>query len=360
MKKMKKTICLILCFCIGISLAACETPKEEKKGNKIKSIRIGISVYDYYDTFISELMDAFDIYVKSMETNKGITISVDLENAAASQSVQNAQVEDFISNGCDVICVNLVDRTDPTMIIDKAKSANIPVVFFNRELVEEDLERWNKLYYVGAVALESGIMEGKLVVDACKKEWNQIDKNGDGTLQYVMLEGEAGHQDSIVRTEYSVNTVAEAGYDVEKLAYAIANWNRAQAQTKTAQWIEQLGERIEVIFSNNDDMALGAVDAYKSADIAYDKFPVIVGIDGTKAGMEAVKEGTMKGTVLNDENGQAKAMVELCYSLVTGEKLIDNIHLEDGKYIRLPHKMVTQENLEELQKNETHNPNSIG
>lgn len=311
-------------------------------------MKIGISVYDHYDTFIAELMESFDSYVKSLEAKTGITISIDIENAASSQSTQNSQVEDFISNGCDVICVNLVDRTDPTMIIDKAKSADIPVIFFNRELVEEDLERWDKLYYVGAMTLESGIMEGQLVVDACEKNFSEVDKNGDGILQYVILEGEAGHQDAIVRTEYSVNTVTQAGYNVEKLGYAIANWNRAQAQTKTVQWMEQYGDKIEVVFSNNDDMALGAIDAYKANGIKIGDFPMIVGIDGTMVGLDAVKEGSLSGTVLNDRSGQARAMAELSLSLVTGGELPNDLMLDEGRYIRMPHQMVTCSNLQDI------------
>ncbi len=348
MRQYKRILCLVLCICISFSLSGCGLNSEIKKDNTIKSMKIGVTVYDHYDTFILELMDSFDGYVKDLETKLGITISVDVENAASSQSVQNSQVDDFISNGCDVICVNLVDRTDPTMIIDKAKSANIPVIFFNRELVEEDLERWDQLYYVGAVALESGIMEGQLVVDACDNDFGSIDKNGDGILQYVMLEGEAGHQDAIVRTEYSVNTVTEAGYDVEKLGYAIANWNRAQAQTKTVQWVEQFGNEIEVVFSNNDDMALGAIDAFKAAGIKITDFPVIVGIDGTSVGLDAVREGSLKGTVLNDQDGQARAMAELCVSLVNGDELPSDIVLDEGRYIKLPHQMVTLSNLQDI------------
>ena len=94
----------------------------------------------------------------------------------------------MITEGCDVICVNLVDRTDPTAIIDLAEKNNIPVIFFNRELVEEDLERWTRLYYVGAQAFESGIMQGELAAEAFLTD-QSLDKNGDGIFQYVVLEG---------------------------------------------------------------------------------------------------------------------------------------------------------------------------
>ena len=219
----------------------------------------------------------------------------------------------------------------------------MPVIFFNRELVEEDLERWDQLYYVGAKAFESGIMQGEIATDVFRSNPG-ADKNGDGVFQYVVLEGEAGHQDAIVRTEYSVSTIIEAGVEMEKLSYAIANWNRAQAQTKMAQMLGEFGAKIELVLANNDDMALGAVDALKTADIPQAQWPVIVGIDGTDVGLEAVKNGELAGTVYNDKEGQAMAMLNLAYELSVGGSLAQ-LELENGKYIRLPYAKVGVENM---------------
>lgn len=329
------TLCIFMVLCVGCG--------REWKEQEIESIRIGVTVYDQYDTFVSQLMESFKIYAREKTGETGIAINIDVYNASASQSTQNAQVEEMLENGCDVICVNLVDRTDPTSIIDMAENDNVPVIFFNRELVAEDLERWNRLYYVGAKAFESGIMEGEIAADAFKKD-PEVDKNGDGIFQYVILEGEAGHQDSIVRTEYSVSIITDNGIEVEKLGYAIANWNRAQAQTKTAQMLNEYGEQIELILANNDDMALGAIDALKSAEIDPLDWPVIVGIDGTDVGLEAVKNGEMEGTVYNDKEGQARGMLDLAYTLAT-EGDTSALDLEDGKYIRLPYQKILSEDV---------------
>lgn len=133
-------------------------------------------------------MTAFNAYAMQKQENTGITINVEIYNASGSQSTQNEQVESMIEDGCDVVCVNLVDRTDPTAIIDEAEKNSVPVIFFNRELVEEDLKRWDKLYYVGAEAFESGIMEGELAAEAFHEQ-AELDKNQDGIFQYVVLEG---------------------------------------------------------------------------------------------------------------------------------------------------------------------------
>lgn len=339
--KIKKIFAEICIWCTFAALCAgCGRGQEEQES---EGIRIGVTVYDQYDTFVSQLMDSFKGYAREKTGETGIAINVDVYNASASQSTQNEQVEEMLEDGCDVICVNLVDRTDPTTIIDMAENENVPVIFFNRELVEEDLERWNQLYYVGAKAFESGIMEGQIAAETFKKD-SSVDKNNDGVFQYVILEGEAGHQDSIVRTEYSVSTITESGIEVEKLGYAIANWNRAQAQTKTAQMLNEYGRKIELILSNNDDMALGAIDALKAAEIDPEDWPVIVGIDGTDVGLEAVRNGEMAGTVYNDKEGQARGMLDLAYALATDQD-VSALNLENGKYIRLPYQKILAEDV---------------
>lgn len=294
------------------------------------------------------MMTKFTEYAEDKEEATGVAINVELMDASQSQLTQNEQVKSLIDKGCDVICVNLVDRTEPTTITDLAESKQVPIIFFNRELVAEDLERWSELYYVGADALQSGVLEGELAANAFKTN-AKMDKNGDGICQYVVLEGEAGHQDSIVRTEYSVNTLIENGVEAEKLGYAMANWNRAQAQTKTAALLTQFDGKIELIIANNDDMALGAIDALRDSQIPREDWPGVVGIDGTDAGLLAVENGEMLGTVYNDKEGQAREMLNLAFAIATnGDK--DSIPLIDGKYVRTPYHKVTQENVEDYKK----------
>ena len=339
--------CLVLAGTLGlvaVTAGGCKGNEEEA----VKNIKIGITLYDQYDTFISEMMTKFTEYAADKEEATGVAINVEVMDASQSQLTQNEQVKSLIDKGCDVICVNLVDRTEPTTITDLAENKQVPIIFFNRELVAEDLERWSELYYVGADALQSGVFEGELAANAFKTN-AKMDKNGDGICQYVVLEGEAGHQDSIVRTEYSVNTLIENGVEAEKLGYAMANWNRAQAQTKTATLLTQFSGKIELIIANNDDMALGAIDALRDSQIPREDWPGVVGIDGTDAGLLAVENGEMLGTVYNDKEGQAREMLNLAFAIATnGDK--DSIPLIDGKYVRTPYHKVTQENVEDYKK----------
>lgn len=337
----KRVLSLLLA---GLLLTGCGMGAQSEE--VLKNIKIGITVYNQYDTFVSEMMDEVMAYTEEMEEKYDISITLEVLNASANQMTQNDQMEYFIERECDIVCVNLVDRTDASTIIERGKSADLPIIFFNRELVEEDLQRWDKLYYVGADAFESGIIQGEVLVKKLEADFDSVDKNGDGILQYVMLEGEAGHQDSIVRTMYVLNTVTEAGYQLEKLADEIANWNRDQGKTKMHQWMDAFGEQIEVVFANNDDMALGAIDALKEYGYFGDdetlQAPIVLGIDGTKPALEAVENDELYGTVLNDSAGQAKGMLELAYSVVSGNELDENFELLDGKYIRLPYQEISK------------------
>ena len=269
---------------------------------------------------------------------------VTVRDAVGSQRTQNDQVKEMIDEGCNILCINLVDRTDPSEIIDSAKEKNIPIIFFNREPVAEDMMQWDKLYYVGAKARQSGQMQGEIAADLILKD-KSIDKNHDGKIQYVVLEGEMGHQDAIVRTDSSVETILAKGIKMEKLSYEIANWKRAQAQNRMEQLIRQYGNTIELVLSNNDDMALGALDSYRIMGYTKDNMPMILGVDGMQEALEAVKDGRLAGTVYNDKEGQAQVMAAIVFASVSGKGL-DEINFENLTEVYLPYQKVTIDNVD--------------
>lgn len=313
--------------------------------NDIKEIKIGVTLYKEDDTFISMIAKNIEDIAKEKETNGKYKIIVNVVDAKGSSINQSNQVDKFVSQKYDIICVNMVDRTAASMIIDKGKNANIPIVFFNREPVEEDMERWNKLYYVGALAEQAGEMQANIIMDAYKKDIHKVDRNADGKIQYVMLEGEPGHQDASIRTEYCIKTMTQNGMELEKLADDTANWQSAQATTKMTQWIKNFGDKIEVVFSNNDDMALGAIRALEESNTIKNK-PLVVGIDGIPEALEAVKNGSMIGTIINDSKKQANAIFDIAYTLATHGDINSVEGLEKGKYVRTFHTEVTSSNVD--------------
>ncbi len=271
-------------------------------------------------------------------------VMVTVRDAVGSQRTQNDQVKEMIDEGCNILCINLVERTDPSEIIDSAKEKNIPIIFFNREPVAEDMMQWDKLYYVGAKARQSGQMQGEIAADLILND-KSIDKNHDGKIQYVVLEGEMGHQDAIVRTDSSVETILAKGIKMEKLSYEIANWKRAQAQNRMEQLIRQYGNTIELVLSNNDDMALGALDSYRIMGYTKDNMPMMLGVDGMQEALEVVKDGRLTGTVYNDKEGQAKMMAAIVFASVSGKGL-DGIHFENLTEVYLPYQKVTIDNVD--------------
>ena len=315
--KNKKVLAAGLAFCVSLQgLASCA---EEERSETARA-QIGVACYDQDDIFISELLDCVEEELGLLEDHS-FQATVTVRDGAGSQKIQNDQVEELINAGCDILCINLVDRADPSEIIDLARENEVPIIFFNREPVAEDMLQWEKLYYVGADAKQSGIMQGELAAEAIKEN-PQIDRNKDGKIQYVVLEGEPGHQDAIIRT------------------------NRAQAENRMLQMISQHQNQIELVLANNDAMALGALDAYKKLNRTESALPVFFGIDGTREGLEAIKEQKMAGTVYNDKEGQAQAIAKLAKALVTGGGMSD-IEFEKEKYIYLPYAKVTLDNVED-------------
>ena len=342
------TLIIIL---IGCSFIGCSN-NIGAKTEKSNELKIGITVYKQEDKFISCITNTIEEYVIKKENETKSKITINVTDAKGNSTLQNSQVDKFLSENYDIICVNIVDRTSASVIINKAKKYDVPVIFFNREPVEEDINLWDKVYYIGAKAERSGAIQGEIVLDEYNKNNSGVDKNSDGKIQYVMLEGEPEHQDSLIRTESTIKKLTNFGIEVEKLASDSANWQSSQAYEKTTQWINEFGNKIEVVFSNNDDMALGAISAFENANIKLEDRPIIVGIDGIPEALNCIKEGTLKGTVFNDYIGQAEMMIDISYDLKYNE---DSKLLKEFSNIRqfkTNYKKITSENVDNYIKNE--------
>lgn len=318
--------------------------------NAAKPINIGCVIYKFDDTFMTGVRNNIADAVKAVKGAK-----VEIVDAQNSQATCNDKVDLFITKKVSAMAINPVDRAACGVIIEKAKKANIPLVLFNREPFKEDIAKWNKVYYVGAIAEQSGTMEGQLVIDYFKAHPTK-----DGVINYVMLKGEPGHQDAELRTKFSIKAITDAGFKVEKVAEDTGMWNRVQGQEKMAAFLAT-GKRIDVVLANNDDMALGAIEALKAAGyFKGDKFMPVVGVDATAPALQALQDGTLLGTVLNDAKNQGKATAVLSIVLSKGQKpskatigynLADQSGKVDpkGKYVWVPYKPITKENIKDAQ-----------
>lgn len=334
---MKKIFIFLILLNSAVLMISCGQSENSKPVNEVK---IGVSVYNQDDTFILSIVNALQSYAKEEEKASGCKITLNVVDGKSSQTLQNDQVDKFIKQGYDAICVNMVDRTAAATIIDKAKAGDVPVVFFNREPVGADMNRWGKVYYVGSKPEESGEMQGEIVLAQYKKDKASVDRNQDGKIQYVMLEGEQGHQDTLLRTEYCLKPLISDDIILEKLANATANWQRSQGEEKMSSWLKQFGDSIEVVFSNNDEMAIGAISAINKTD---DKGIIVVGVDGIDLAMEAVEEGEMLGTVINNSDKQAKNIFKIAYTAGIKGDLSKIEDLNENRYVKIEHKKFVKE-----------------
>ena len=300
--------------------------------------KIGVAIYKFDDTFMSYVRRNIE------ESAKG-KAELNVVDSQNQQPTQNDQIDQLLVQGYGALAINPVDRTAVSVIIDKAKAKNVPVVFFNREPAAADMAKWDKVYYVGAKAEQSGTLQGEIVVDYWKANPG-ADRNKDGKLQYVMLTGEPGHQDALLRTEYSIKAITGAGIQVEKLAEDTAMWDRVKGQEKMVAFLAAHGDKIEVVLANNDDMALGAIEALKAAGyFTGDKMMPVVSVDATPPALDALEKGTLLGTVLNDAPNQGKATFDLVFALATGAEVkTATAPLTDGKYVWVPYQKVTKAN----------------
>ena len=215
------------------------------------------------------------------------------------------------------------------------------------------MQSYDKVYYVGAKAEESGTMSAELVLDYFEKN-PEADKNGDGKIQYILITGEPGHQDATLRSQAVTQTLGDKGV---KIAEDTAMWNKATATDIMAGFITNYGvNKIEAILANNDDMALGAIEALKAQGYNKgdpNKFIPVVGVDATSAALAAMENGEMLGTVLNDAENQGKATLNIAAAAARGETINkDTIgyELSDNKYVYIPYVKVTKDNLAEIKK----------
>ena len=342
---MKKALILLLSLAVVFSFAACSAKKPSKPS-------IGVCIYKFDDTFMS--------YVRNrIETAAKDKIDISVQDGQNDQPKENDQIDQFISQGVTALAINPVDPSIVSVLIGKASKKKLPLVLFNREPPAADMAKYDKAYYVGAKAQQSGTMECEIIADYWKAN-PKADLNKDGGLQYVMLIGDPANTDAKYRTEFSIKAVEAAGIKVEKLAEDTAMWDRPKAQEKMAAWLTAYKGKIEVVFANNDDMALGAIEALKAAGyFKGGKFMPVVGVDATPPALDALEQGTLLGTVLNDAARQGQATFDLAYTLGTGKPAASDVAPlanadgapdPKGHYIWVPYVKVTKENYKEFKK----------
>jgi methyl-galactoside transport system substrate-binding protein len=322
---MKKVFALILALAMVFALAACGG-----NASGVKTYKIGVAIYQFDDNFMTLYRNELESYFKSLETDT-VKYELTIVDGKNDMAEQNNQIDNFITQGMDAIILNLVQTSSADAAIDKIVAAGIPCILINREpLGEEGDESYKGILdnatvcYVGADARQSGTFQGEIIRDLP----NHGDINGDGKVSYIMIEGDPENVDAQYRTEFSIKALKDAGIEVECLDDQIGNWAQAKGQELCANALAKFGDEVEVVFCNNDAMALGAATAITSAGRTVGENIYLVGVDALEECQQMVKDGTMTGTVLNDHIGQSHKAVDVTIMALNGEA-IENYYWVD-------------------------------
>lgn len=324
----------LLCAALALLLLGAPALAEELPA-------FGVCIYDGTDTFMASLR----LHLETYAQGKARLTVYDSRN---DQNLQNDQVEGMLEAGADVLIINPVDRLAAGYLIEKARKRQTPVLFVNKEPLLEDLLLYEHAFYVGADGAQSGRLSGEILAEYFLAH-PEADKNGDGTVQYVLIKGEPGHQDAELRTQNALKPLQEAGFRVEKLQEDTGMWRRQLGQEKMAGFLLAWGDQIECVIANNDEMALGAINALKAAGyFSGGRFMPVVGVDAISQAIEALRQGSLLGTVFNDGEQQAMAAVDLAILLAKGEEITADTYaypISGERFVWIPYQRITREEL---------------
>lgn len=325
--------------------------------------QVAVFWYSFEDTYLSEVRAALN--------TAWDTAGIEYKNydAESRQAAQNEQIRSALSQGASALIVNVVDAGfDETTqeIVEMAKNANTPVVFFNRSVPEDILASYSKAAYVGTNYEQAGHMQGEMIGQYLAEHFQELDLNKDGFLSYVMFKGQEGNAEATARTKFSVEdanvVLAMAGrmelqfYDPTNGAKYLVDqngaWSFGQGKDYMAnilqRYTEEGGNMVEVVIANNDSMALGALAALqeKGYNNGNGKTIPIFGVDATQEAQKAIAEGTMTGTIRQDSTGMGQAIAAIVQNLMAGKTAFEGLAQENvvsSQRINIPYSFYTGE-----------------
>ncbi len=329
------TLMAVFCF-VGCGKTDTNTPP-----TTTDAINVGVFYYNFADVYITSVRSNMD----KMLTDLGVKFqNFDGNN---NQSNQLDQINTAITNGMNLLIVNIVETSSPDAAqnaVEAAKKAGIPIIFFNREVANEVVNSYDKCAFVGTDAAEAGHMQGKLIAEVLLKDFDKYDLNKDGEISYVMFKGQEGNAEAEFRTQFAVEDadkmLTEAGKKPLKF-YNSANsskylvdqngaWSSQAATdymtTILAEYTEANKNMVELVIANNDGMAEGAISALQTAGYnkGDEKMIPVFGVDAVDSAKALIKANKMTGTIMQDAEGMAKTITALVKNVKDGANLMDN------------------------------------
>ncbi len=299
---------------------------------------VGVLVFRVEDPYVGFVTKAIQ---KKLEGKADVVV----HSADYDQVRQNAQLHELIKSKVDALAINLADAKAGAAVINAVAAANIPVVFFNVEPDTEVLKQYDKARYVGTTAAESGRIQGEIIAELWKGN-NAFDKNGDGICQYVMIQGRLDSPEPLARSEYSVKQARDRGVLMQQFGDSlVCDWDETLTYNAIKPVLADSVDAIELIISNNDSMALGAIKALQEQGFnlegSPDKAIPVVGVDAIPAAVDAITKGIMHGTVIQDSEAMGRTVAVMLQNAVEGKPWLEGIAYpwdESGVAVRIPYK----------------------
>lgn len=351
---MKKIYFIISIFLIITMLAGLLTGCGAQNGvQNSDEAFVGMTCYLYADTHVSNIRKTV------LHAAENGPIKVETADSKGEPTTEMNNIQAFVTKGADYI---MTDKYDGNVqaVLNICKENDIGLVLYNTDHpTDEQADSYDKIYFVSSDSPDSGTIQGEMVSEYWK-EHPEADRNGNGKLDYVMLQGDLGFYDTEMRTKYSVDAVVENGIEVNEVMTVCCSFSRAKAQDQMASIIAAHSEDIEVVFANNDDMALGAIEALKAAGFFADEntYIPVVGVDATMVALDALKEGTLLGTAFNDPVAIGSIAYQcVCWmqegkTPITQEMLDDagftKATIDDHKRIWISYSAITADNIDEV------------
>ena len=274
---------------------------------------IGVSMALFDDNFLTVLRNG----IQADADAKGL--SVQIEDAQNDVAKQLDQINNFIASGVSAIIVNPVDTSATQAMSDAAAAANIPLVYVNRQPINVDTMPDNQAF-VASNEVDSGTLE---TIEVCA----QLKAAGKDKANVYVMMGELSNQAAVQRTA-DIHDVMAAGKCVVELTIIdeqTANWSRDQAQTLMTNWLSS-GAAFDGVIANNDEMAIGAIQAMKAAGI--DMTTVVVGgVDATQDALAAMQAGDLDVTVFQNAAGQGAGALDAATKLAAGEAVEQKVYI---------------------------------
>ncbi len=312
MFKIRKILLLITLILVSVVMIGCRK----------EVVQIGVLVYSEDDAKVTEI-------INYIEENINEEYELIIQYAHQSQSLQNDQFVEMLTQDVDIILVNLVDRLTANTFVEKSKVTNTPLIFFDREPVYEDLLLSEDVYYVGADSKGFGILQAQMLKVVSGSIYDPIiavDKNNDSILQIVFMKGEQGHQLTEYITDTCISEILAKQYKIDVLTMEFTDWKRETAKQKMEKIYQKYGNSIEVIIANSDELALGVIDFVFENDLnivssdnkVYMPFEII-GATANEESIEAIKKGFIYGSVIDDHVAKANVVLSLVEFLLHKE-----------------------------------------